>query len=82
MRSVYLVNRVSTHKVPADIVVAGEPARQAIDQLEIELVDPAGQHGTITRRYHRPSEIAWAREAFAEGATVTLDDAPIAEVGA
>jgi hypothetical protein len=78
MQTAYYVNRVSTHKVPMDIVVAGEPTRQPVDQLEVELVDETGQHGTITRRYHKPSEIAWAMEAFKQGATVTLDDGPVA----
>nr|WP_294550014.1 hypothetical protein [uncultured Rhodopila sp.] len=78
MQTAYFVNRVSVHKQPMDIVVAGEPSRQAVDQVEVELVDPTGQHGTITRRYHKPSEIAWAKVAFVQGATVTLDDSPVA----
>lgn len=78
MQTKYLVNRVSIHRVAKDIVIDGEPSKQPIDQVEVELVDETGQHGSITRRYHRPSEIAWAMAAFKEGEMVTIDDSPVA----
>jgi hypothetical protein len=63
----YLVNRVSTHKAQRDITVEGELTRQEVDQVEVELIDEAGAHGSSTLRFSKPSEMDWARRTFVQG---------------
>lgn len=70
MDLVYVVNRASAHPREVDVTYNGQAARAMMTELEVEMYDPEGKHGTITMRFSA-AEMAEAK-AFVAGATVTV----------
>lgn len=66
------INRASTHPVEVMVEHQGETAKAVMPELEVEMYDETGQHGTCTLHFRKQSEIAAAREVFVQGNEVTM----------
>lgn len=72
MKMTYVVNRASHHPRAVEVDYKGEKARMTMSELEVEMHDPTGVHGTITMHFSGTSELAAAAK-FVDGGTVTVD---------
>jgi hypothetical protein len=71
MELVYIVNRVSPHPRDVSVEYKGEQAKMTMVELEVEMYDPTGVHGTILMKFSGTTEVAAAAK-FVGGATVTV----------
>jgi hypothetical protein len=74
------VSRVSSAPFKTTATIAGEAVAATINRVEVELVDPAGKHGSWLLRFTRTADIDAATATYIEGGmvTVTVPDAPVA----
>lgn len=66
------VNRVSHHKVEDVVMLKGEEVTAEVTQIEVEMHDEAGIHGSATLRYRGKKDISEAKDTFKEGELVTV----------
>jgi hypothetical protein len=66
------VNRVSTHSAEVAVTHKGEHAMAMMPELQVELHDDEGGHGSFTLHFLQQSEIAEANSVFVSGDQVTF----------
>lgn len=66
------VHALRTNEVAATVQMNGVDVEAKVPQFEVELVDPTGQHGTVTLRFRSPEERAEAAEKFEQDGDATL----------
>lgn len=75
MKFTYRIHRASKHPVDVKAVFEGAEVSATITEMQVEMVDDSGQHGTLTLHFRVPSEVAEAEALFVEGESVTLEAA-------
>jgi len=68
----FLVNRVSINPAPISVEYQGQMIPAIVDQLEVELVDETGLHGSICLRYRTNDEKDAARAKYVPGTLVDI----------
>ena len=68
----YVVAGVSRQTRPAVVELNGATISANVPELEVELVDPLNQHGSLQLHFRSPEEQEYALEHFVAGATVDL----------
>lgn len=66
------VHRASTHPAEVPVQYNGETVRAIMPELEVELCDDSGMHGTTTLHFRAQAEIAEARALFTQGSQVMM----------
>lgn len=76
------VNRVSTHSVERHVTHEGEAAVAMVPELQVELHDETGRHGSLTLHFFAQARMTEAKEIFVAGEMVTASfaAAPMAAV--
>jgi hypothetical protein len=77
----YSVNNVYSTTRAGIGTVLGTQLSVIVPEVEVELYDPTGQHGSVQLHFRTPEEQAYAAATFKAGETVTitLPDAAVVE---
>jgi hypothetical protein len=76
----FFVNRVSSHKISKTVTFQGEEATADVTEVQIELIDESGQHGSARFSFHKSAEVEAAKLVAVEGGYITLSmDGPSTE---
>ena len=73
MQLTYLVAGVSAQTRPAVVALNDTTVAALVPELEVELVDPINQHGSLQLHFRTPEEKAYAEDHFKIGETVTIE---------
>lgn len=72
------VNRVSTHHVERKVTHEGADAVAMMPELQVELHDETGHHGSLTLHFFAQARIEEAKTVFVPGGMVTATFAAVA----
>lgn len=76
------VNRVSTHSVERAVTYKGQHAMAMVPEMQVEMHDETGTHGSFTLHLTTVDEIAEAKALFTGCEFVTVSVVPAAVVPA
>ena len=81
MKITFTVNNVYSTTRPAVGTVQGVDLSVSVPEMEVELYDPTGKHGSQQLHFRTPEEQAYAKAVFVNGSTVDViyPDAPVVE---
>ena len=72
MQVTYTVNGVSPQTRPSVATVNGVDMAVVVPEIEVELVDPTNQWGTLTLHFRSPDERDYALATYTPGGTATV----------
>lgn len=68
----YTVGDVSAQTRPNVASINGVTLSVIVPEIEVELFDATGQHGSVQLRFRTPDEQAYALAAFKPGTLITI----------